>query len=145
MGNLKANPRIFSILFIKAMVAKIHTVNIVVPMACHLWPYTCWFQGIYMNLWPIFRSLGVLSPSVCTAWHWWPAAIQTSHHLSPWLSHTWAQLSVTQKQRDRGDTDAAATPMCWQHCWQKRRCCLPAVPSHLLWRTNFCFALWWPG
>lgn len=48
------------------------------------------------------------------------------------LSHTWAQLSITQKQRDRGDTDAAATPMRRQHCWQKRRCCLPAVPSHLL-------------
>lgn len=61
------------------------------------------------------------------------------------LSHTWALLSITQQQRDRGDTELAAIPMCWQHCWLNWCCCLPAVPSHLFWRTNICFAPWWPG
>lgn len=141
----KNKPWGFSIVFIKLLVAKIHTVNIISPQNVICGPTPSgykefiWTFGWFSEAWicPPLHAQGLALGTCCCA--------SITSFIALTLSHTWALLSIAQKQRDRGDTELVATPRRWQHCWLNWLCCLPAVSSHLFWCTNICFALWWPG
>lgn len=60
------------------------------------------------SLYELFRSLD-LSQSPCTGFGTGNLLLY-KHHIV--YSHTWALLGITQKQRDRGDTELVAAPVC---------------------------------
>lgn len=130
----------FSITLIKSMLAKIHTANIISP--CHAicgpkpsgYREFVWTCGQFSEAW---TCLPLCAQALALGTYCYR---KITSFIALTLSHIWALLSIMQQQRDRGDTELVATPTSWQHCWLNWFCCLPAVPSHLFWRTNICFA-----
>lgn len=142
-GWFKNKPWGFSTILIKLLVAKIHAVNIISPRHAICGPSGyrefIWTFGRFSVTWtcPTLHAQGLALGTCCCT--------NITSFIALTLSHSWALLSITQRQRDRGDTELVATPVCWQHCWLNWFCCPPAVSSHLFWRTNIYFAPWWPG